>query len=277
MDFFELHDISYPVNDLALILSAVLHKPPPAKVDSACVAGLLDLLRTRGLWRASVRYGYVFGGLKKAGNLMELLDDSLWGNHHLNFVASLFEAEWTALLVTHNIAEVPPSPPRAMPVHADPVVPLTPLSTESVLPEVVLPPSAAPIPHDAVAIEMAARPSEEGSSPCSPDVSAHGGALRVRDLLMALEQRLVPLLVTHLEEGKWTLPVATSERQDAVRSLVVQAREAFINNNLLTAVRQLIAGAQGSFGLVCSSSLDAHRQVVLASRAQGVQAKRCAP
>ena len=41
----------------------------PASVDSAGVAGLLDLLRAKGLWLASVRYGYLFGGLTDAGNL----------------------------------------------------------------------------------------------------------------------------------------------------------------------------------------------------------------
>ena len=29
------------------------------------VAGLLDLLRTQGMWKASVRYGYVFGKLRR--------------------------------------------------------------------------------------------------------------------------------------------------------------------------------------------------------------------
>ena len=29
-----------------------------------CIAGLLDLLRTKGLWLASARYGYLYGALE---------------------------------------------------------------------------------------------------------------------------------------------------------------------------------------------------------------------
>ena len=31
-----------------------------------CIAGLLDLLRTKGLWLASARYGYLYGALEPA-------------------------------------------------------------------------------------------------------------------------------------------------------------------------------------------------------------------
>ena len=46
------------------MLGRLLHKPPTCAVDSLGVAGLIDLLRTQGLWLASVRYGYVFGAVK---------------------------------------------------------------------------------------------------------------------------------------------------------------------------------------------------------------------
>ena len=63
LDFFSLHGVTYPLEDVQALLAALLHAPMPASVDSACVAGLLDLLRTKGLWRASVRYGYAYGAL----------------------------------------------------------------------------------------------------------------------------------------------------------------------------------------------------------------------
>ena len=58
-------------------LARLLHVPLPSSVDSVCVAGLLDLLRTAGMWHASVRYGYVYGALELAGNLAEAIP-SLW-------------------------------------------------------------------------------------------------------------------------------------------------------------------------------------------------------
>ena len=55
--------MTYELGDVRDLLTAVLHCPPECTVDSLGVAGLLELLRTQGLWVASVRYGYVFGAL----------------------------------------------------------------------------------------------------------------------------------------------------------------------------------------------------------------------
>ncbi|KAL0022982.1 hypothetical protein WJX79_001567 [Trebouxia sp. C0005] len=39
-------------------LSAVLHVPPPADCDSVAIAGLIDLMRTQGLWLQSLRLAF---------------------------------------------------------------------------------------------------------------------------------------------------------------------------------------------------------------------------
>ena len=69
----------------------------PAGVDSMCVAGLLDLLRAKGIWFAAVRYGYVFGGLAKAGHLMGQLPH-LWSADTLASVTAAFENAWAEVL-----------------------------------------------------------------------------------------------------------------------------------------------------------------------------------
>ena len=66
LDFYEWHGVVYPLSDLFTILERLLHSPRPASVDSMGVAGLLDLLRTKGMWFQSVRYAYVLGGLRHA-------------------------------------------------------------------------------------------------------------------------------------------------------------------------------------------------------------------
>ena len=55
-----------PTEDVQRVLPHLLGAKLPDVVDSACLAGLLDLHRTRGLWCASTRYGYVFGFLRDA-------------------------------------------------------------------------------------------------------------------------------------------------------------------------------------------------------------------
>jgi hypothetical protein len=57
LDFFVVHGTTLPLSDLQMLLARLLGRPMPSDVDSACVAGLLDLLRTKGLWLASVRKG----------------------------------------------------------------------------------------------------------------------------------------------------------------------------------------------------------------------------
>ena len=52
---------------------------------------MLDLLRAKGIWLASVRYGYVFGGLASAGNLMAQLGQ-LWSAATLSSVTASFTA-----------------------------------------------------------------------------------------------------------------------------------------------------------------------------------------
>lgn len=71
----------------------------PAGVDSMCVAGLLELLRTRGLWLASVRYGYVYGGMRGAGNIVTICEGAgLWSKAAMVKVAAEFERAWSAVV-----------------------------------------------------------------------------------------------------------------------------------------------------------------------------------
>ena len=97
----------YPLDDIFLWLEAFLHAKPPCSVDSQGVAGLLDLLRTSGMWFASVRYGYVFGALASAGNVVgQGVLPHLWRADKLAAVAALFEKAWVELLESNASLDV---------------------------------------------------------------------------------------------------------------------------------------------------------------------------
>jgi len=49
-----------PQDEVAAWLSVVLGQPPPAACDSAVVAGVIELLRTQGLWAESMRRAWAF-------------------------------------------------------------------------------------------------------------------------------------------------------------------------------------------------------------------------
>lgn len=107
-DFLSLHGIIYPLEQVQDILQVVLHARMPASVDSACVAGMLDLLRTAGMWRASVRYGYLFGALSRLkgdGNLAVIAQRGLlWKSSALTRATAIFESAWEV-----SVASCPPS------------------------------------------------------------------------------------------------------------------------------------------------------------------------
>ena len=109
LDFFEWHGTVYPLSDVFDLLEVFLGCKKPAPVDSAGVAGLLDLLRTKGMWQACVRYGYVFGGLASAGNLVAH-KAHLWNDATLAAATVAFEATWEDLVggasVTRGINEL---------------------------------------------------------------------------------------------------------------------------------------------------------------------------
>ena len=49
------------------------------------------------MWRASVRFGYVYGALEWAGGLASQTE-ALWSAATLNAVSRLFEEEWRAAM-----------------------------------------------------------------------------------------------------------------------------------------------------------------------------------
>jgi hypothetical protein len=61
LDFFDIGGKTYDTPTIQDWLEHVLHVPMPATVDSAAIAGLIDLHRTAGVWALSVRFGFVLG------------------------------------------------------------------------------------------------------------------------------------------------------------------------------------------------------------------------
>ena len=61
LDFFRVAGQWHELGKVQVWLEKVLECPMPATVDSACIAGLVDLHRTAGCWGLSVRYAYQCG------------------------------------------------------------------------------------------------------------------------------------------------------------------------------------------------------------------------
>jgi hypothetical protein len=275
LDYFRLHGVSYSQEDLQLLLAKLLHTPSPSAVDSAGVAGLLDLLRTRGMWLASARYGYVFGALapscddatgsrpsteepssstsraKVPLRLTQQLE-SLWSAEELKTVAQIFEDKWCQL-VAERLAEYG----HVLPAHASASYPAA-MATMS---------SSADIATQDVEWDLESGvgdgydgASTDASPPALPEAD-QPAPLWTDDIRSVMLQRMLALVSSDFTA--FGVPSAAS----AVR-LVRRAVCAFFEQDLLVAAQQLLASAVGSFGLVLSTSLDAHREMVIAARGQ---------
>ena len=61
LDFFRVAGQWHELGKVQTWLEKVLEHPMPATVDSACIAGLVDLHRAAGCWGLAVRYAYQCG------------------------------------------------------------------------------------------------------------------------------------------------------------------------------------------------------------------------
>ena len=62
------------------------------------------------MWLASVRFGYLFGGLRSAGNLEELgARRELWSKKALSTVVAFFEEQW-AMIVRGTLSSLARAP-----------------------------------------------------------------------------------------------------------------------------------------------------------------------
>ncbi|KAH8068469.1 hypothetical protein JL721_6607 [Aureococcus anophagefferens] len=61
LEFFDVGDRTYDLGAIQAWLERATGDPMPAAVDSAAVAGLIDLHRCQGCWYLAVRYAFLFG------------------------------------------------------------------------------------------------------------------------------------------------------------------------------------------------------------------------
>ncbi|KAL1515756.1 hypothetical protein AB1Y20_002372 [Prymnesium parvum] len=205
LDIFEIHGASYSLEEVQVMLTHFLGIPPPSEVDSAVIAGLLDLLRTKGVWSASVRYGYLYGGLAKTRSRVSMILPQLATLHELQKIAVLFEAEWKKVV-------------------------------------------------------------QETRGLLQDDSTAATEPFLARRLSQMMEERMVPLIANKGERVEVRMPLGVGS--EATRDFVVESIRAFFFNDLLEAAQALLRGAQGTFGLVLSHSLDAEQELVIAARGQ---------
>eukprot|EP00873_Tetraselmis_striata_P038273 jgi/Tetstr1/458537/TSEL_044940.t1 len=60
LDYYEAHGLTYPLSEVRSFVEHATGVPCSTPVDSVVIAGLMELLRTKGVWQLSLRYALAF-------------------------------------------------------------------------------------------------------------------------------------------------------------------------------------------------------------------------
>ena len=95
-------------------------------------------------------------------------------------------------------------------------------------------------------------------------------------------QAATKAMVAENDPSAWTKPYAAlsifiedEECGASLRKFIQVTVDAFFDNDLLFTTKTFLSNAKGSFGLMISSSLDAHKQVCFAARGQSMSIAFC--
>ena len=266
LDFFSLHGVGYPVPELQQLLAAVLHRPMPDAVDSACIAGLLDLLRAKGLWLASARFGYLYGALEPASPAQRLAAPPL----HTRPAALLSVAQLRKLAATleESFVTVMAAGVEAGGGGGE---------GGGGGGEAAAGLALAALEEGELCSELDSDDNNNASSGIGRggDVGGGGGAAAEHAVLRRrIERRACAMLLREAEASGLAAAVRAGAPgknvAEAVRGLVRCAVAAFFDNGLMETGRLLLEAAKGSFGLVLSHALDSPAEVAIAARGQSM-------
>ena len=260
LDFFSLHGVGYPVPELQRLLAAVLHRPMPDAVDSACIAGLLDLLRAKGLWLASARYGYLYGALEPASPAQRLAAPplhtrpaALLSVGQLRKLAATLEESFVAVMAAGAEAGGGGGERGGEGSEEAAALALGALEEGELCSEL---------------------DSDDNSSASSGGGGGGGAAAEHSALRRRIERRACAMLLREAEASGLAAAVRAGAPgknvAEAVRGLVRCAVAAFFDNGLMETGRLLLEAAKGSFGLVLSHALDSPAEVAIAARGQSM-------
>ena len=224
-DFYTLNGKTYDLEAVQQWLVDVTGSPMPASVDSCAIAGMIDIIRTKGCLALSLRYsiafclptsaiqlfpiGYSFPTLKEIEVLAQVFDDTM-----------------------HEI-----------------------LSDSS---------------NTMTSINDIGSTSENrtvfGSKVLAQLDKLHRANMVLSRVDAANDHKSI-LAPFEFFIGDGSDP---EDGHTKLHTLVCETINAFFDNDLFQSTRIFLKNAKGSFGLMTTSSLDAHRQMCLASRGQTV-------
>ncbi len=214
-DFFKLNGDHAHLNSIQQWLVEATGFPMPAPVDSAAIAGMVDIIRTAGCFALSIRYAHLLTMPHSRISMAQAFPSSM----DYDWLSKFFEA--TLLDFCKSIQGMT----------------LRQISNDSDLRQTF---------SERVAERIQASVCLKQTAFCD-----------------YAEKQQMDAIMGDAEEN-----MVTGLRGTTILQLVKQSIDAFFDNDLYLTTRLFMKNAVGSFGLVVTSSMDAHRQVCIAARGQ---------
>jgi hypothetical protein len=228
-EFYKINGKYYDTDAVQSFLVKTLRVPMPATVDSAAIAGMIDLLRVQGSFALSARYAICFmmdGGSMNVNPMDPSIEYMTISQYEE--IGKAFERALKELVNERNIKSLEEFNPSA-----------------EVLQE--------------ISPDQSIRSSQVKSDLRKELMD------RVKVGLLDLAQSKLGAKSAVRELIKFvSLDIEAGDLNKFVRATV----NAFFDNDLLHSMRIFLENAKGSFGLCVTTSMDAHRQAVFAAKGQ---------
>lgn len=224
LDFFKAHGHHAPLDDIQQWLVHATGYPMTTTVDSAAIAGLVDIIRTAGCFALSIRFAYLLDmpDSRIQNNTSQMADFPKAKDYEL--LAQSFESMLRTICQTKKWT-------------------LRSIQESEELRQIFA---------DHVFLQMTETPS---LSQMLQQSKAFGKYYSWEGPIA-----VSPLAPQDIEQQKSSFPM--------LRLWIRKSIDAFFDNDLFFTTKYFMKHAIGSFGLVITSSMDAHCQICIAARGQ---------
>ena len=284
LEFFKIGGSWYETGDVQGWLERVTETPMPASVDSAAIAGIMDIQRCQGCWPLAVRFGFHFGirhvgihyDVPKFAEFVEVAKvfDKAFQDVLRSFPADLLKSS------TDNIAFQTLEGPLDSSVTSTTARSARSSQVSTADLDVSVDGGTAytegdnkskfsPTPRLDRSQSKMVRGSRRPTDPLYQSGTRHGERMTWWQLAASRRQDVKAAVVEAFAateaRGVFNLDV-----EDGLNTFVDAVVNAFFDNDLFHTTRRFLTSARGSFGLAITSSLDAARQMVVAARGQTI-------
>ena len=284
LEFYKIGGSWYETGDVQEWLERVTETPMPAAVDSAAIAGIMDIQRCQGCWPLAVRFGYLFAmnhtGLhyevpkfdvfRRVAKVFDKAFQDVLRSFPADVMAAGMEEEAFHTLQNHIYdSSVTPSDIDASTNADASVVGGTAKKSPSAVRRASIESNASNGGRGGGPPKLTRAETRKITDPLFYSGSRPGEKLTWWQMV-SIKRKEIKLAALRAFAATPEQGVFGMDVEGGLDEFVEAVIGAFFDNDLFHSVRRFLSSARGSFGLGITCSLDAGRQMVVAARGQTI-------